>query len=288
MKQAYRLLKLIISISFYLWDRILKLIKRMIGQACQGTCVVLLYHIVTQKQLERFSQQMDDLISLATPVSVDITTQLEKDIHHVAVTFDDGYSCTIENIVPQLLKRKIPFTIFIPTGYLGKFPTWSCYFSKNCTQANIITVKQLEKIKDHELISFGSHSMSHQNFLHLNKYQVWEELLQSKRSLEEILQNQVRLFSFPYGEYNETLIGLTKQAGYKRVFTIEPVLAFTKLEEYVTGRIEVTPTDWRLEFKLKALGAYRWLPMATTLKNMIGNGINKFSGLINIKMSSKS
>ncbi len=35
------------------------------------------------------------------------------------------------------------------------------------------------------------------------------------------------------------------------------------------GRVRVDPTDWPLEFHLKLMGAYRWLPMAIALKRRL-------------------
>jgi glycosyltransferase involved in cell wall biosynthesis len=55
------------------------------------------------------------------------------------------------------------------------------------------------------------------------------------------------------------VIRWSKEAGYQRVFTVEPVTAFSEPSEYVTGRVPVDPTDWPIEFRLKMLGAYRWL-----------------------------
>jgi hypothetical protein len=43
-------------------------------------------------------------------------------------------------------------------------------------------------------------------------------------------------------------------------------------DEFVTGRIDVQPTDWQIEFRLKVLGAYRWLPHAFAVKRALLNG----------------
>lgn len=78
-------------------------------------------------------------------------------------------------------------------------------------------------------------------------------------ALEEILGEPVRLFSFPHGKCNRDSIRLAKEAGYDRVFTIEPVFAFAEPQEFVTGRVSVSLDDWPWEFRLKVLGAYRWM-----------------------------
>jgi hypothetical protein len=84
-----------------------------------------------------------------------------------------------------------------------------------------------------------------------------------------VLNIDVSLFSFPYGSFNSTLVQLCRDAGYARVFTTLPFLAFGKLEEFVSGRVTVEPTDWPIEFRLKILGSYRWLPLAITLKRQM-------------------
>jgi hypothetical protein len=38
---------------------------------------------------------------------------------------------------------------------------------------------------------------------------------------------------------------------------------------HVVGRIEVSPTDWPLEFRLKIRGAYQWLPLAMSAKRKV-------------------
>jgi hypothetical protein len=77
------------------------------------------------------------------------------------------------------------------------------------------------------------------------------------------------MFSFPHGEYNQTHVQLARQAGYERIFTIMPLLAFSEPQEFVTGRVWTAPTDWRLEFRLKMMGAYCWLPFVFSLKRKI-------------------
>ena len=83
------------------------------------------------------------------------------------------------------------------------------------------------------------------------------------------MSREIRLFSFPYGAENDRLVDLCREAGYERVFTILPRLALLDPQEYVTGRVVVDPTDWPLEFRLKLLGAYRWLPRAFAWKRKL-------------------
>jgi hypothetical protein len=62
---------------------------------------------------------------------------------------------------------------------------------------------------------------------------------------------------------------LCREAGYQRVFSIEPTMTVSNSPEYVTGRVIADPTDWDCEFRLKVLGAYRWLPMVCRMNRKI-------------------
>ena len=112
------------------------------------------------------------------------------------------------------------------------------------------------------LVAIGSHSLTHAHLTRLKTADAAYELIESRRLLEEQLQRPIRLFSFPYGACNDELIRLCREAGYERIFTTLPESALSEPDEFVTGRVRVDPTDSRLEFRLKLIGAYRWLPAA--------------------------
>jgi hypothetical protein len=96
-----------------------------------------------------------------------------------------------------------------------------------------------------------------------------QELYQSRMKLEALLNRQVTLFSFPFGDFNLKLIQWCREAGYKRVFTGLPIAALHEPASFAMGRVPVNPSDSLLEFRLKVLGAYRWLPYAFVLKRRI-------------------
>jgi peptidoglycan/xylan/chitin deacetylase (PgdA/CDA1 family) len=95
------------------------------------------------------------------------------------------------------------------------------------------------------------------------------ELFDSRNKLRTLLNRDITLFSFPYGATSQRLVDLCREAGYERVFTIIPTLALSDPCEFITGRIAVDPTDWPVEFRLKLLGAYQWLPKIFKLKGRL-------------------
>jgi peptidoglycan/xylan/chitin deacetylase (PgdA/CDA1 family) len=211
---------------------------------------------------------MDELIRWAKPVRADTRDSLQVGVHHVAITFDDAFQSVAENAIPELIQRGIPSTIFVPTGNLGQHPEWDIEIDHPDRHEIVMTADQLRDLPS-ELVSIGSHTVMHPRLTHIEENDARRELSVSRHKLESILGRDIKVLSFPHGAYNEELVDLSRQAGYDRVFTIDPTLAFSNPGEYVTGRVQVNTTDWLLEFRLKAAGAYRWHPFVSALKRKL-------------------
>jgi peptidoglycan/xylan/chitin deacetylase (PgdA/CDA1 family) len=253
-----RLIKLFISLLVRAWDLARTGALRLFGHQPRPSCVVIYYHAISAAQRARFAHQMDLLVRLAKPVPAELLALPSSGARYCAVTFDDGFLSVLENALPELARRNIPATFFVPTGCLGGPPAW-VQAASPARQERVLSAEQLAGLKDHRLLAIGSHSISHPNFLKLDAAQARRELEQSKAQLEDILSRKVALFSFPHGECDARTIALARAAGYDRVFTINPCNALTGPDNFVQGRVLVDPADWPLEFRLKVQGAYRWL-----------------------------
>ncbi|MCD6321398.1 MAG: polysaccharide deacetylase family protein [Clostridiales bacterium] len=262
---------IILMISTIVWgiDSLGKAIYSVFSKNIPGRCVVLYYHDVTNDQHTRFFHQMEDIARLAKPISVNTNNSLDPGKYHVAVTFDDGFQSIDKKALPELAHRHIPCTIFVPTGHIGKKPAWLKNKNRDGIRHNVMDADMLRKISENDLFSIGSHCISHSSLTSMSYDDAKKEIYESKKCLENILNEKIKTISFPHGAYNHIHVELAREAGYKRVFTITPSLAFVTSDEYITGRVKTDPTDWVIEFRLKLFGAYRWLPAAYRLKKAI-------------------
>ena len=119
------------------------------------------------------------------------------------------------------------------------------------------------------LVTIGSHGATHEKLTLLSEPEARREIEHSRRQLEAVLGRRVTLFSYPYGAFSEHLNVCCREAGYERIFTNLPVAALGDPHEFVTGRVEVKPTDSLVELRLKIGGAYRWLPTAFAIKRAL-------------------
>ena len=261
-----RIIKLLVAIVFWVLETLWTLGRT---KNMPGVCVVLMYHDVMEAQLHRFIRQMEKAAKLTIPVATDKIRDFTRGKRYCAVTFDDGFSSTIDIVRPVLTGMSIPATFFIPTAYLGKEASWITDTNRRCNVGLVVTADELKRLGESRYVSIGSHGVNHIRLTKVEDDDAWKELAKSKKILESITGRKVEAHSFPFGEYNTTHVAMARNACYDRVFTVDPTVASGAGDKFVIGRVEVDPADWQLEFTLKLMGAYRWQPYASRLKKLL-------------------
>ncbi len=266
-REKRRCVKLLISLFVYASDWSRRQLFRLIGRKPDASCVILYYHSVPEKYRNAFARQMDVVVRLTQPISIDHFPNLLLGTRYSAITFDDGFENVIDYAIPELQRRNIPATIFLTKGYLGEYANWWPESSSE-RRDRIAPIEKWRQLPS-GIVDFGSHTLTHPHLSELGEAHARRELLDSRLMLQELLDRKIISFSFPYGDYNEKLLDWCRDAGYKRVFTSMPCNAFRKEDEFPSGRVKAEPTDWPLEFRLKLMGAYRWLPYAIKWKQRL-------------------
>ncbi len=244
------------------------LLRAIIGIQPSPICVVLCYHSVSKADAALFAKQMDTVLRYSIPIPADNTQPLLPGKRYCAVTIDDGFVSANENAIPQLIERNIPVTIFISPDLLETTPEWITFDGDELGDEKVVSAG-VAKSWPSNLVTVGSHTLTHPWLPGSREEDARVEITESRVRLSEALGLEARLFSFPYGANNERLIQMCREAGYQRVFTSLPTVAFSDVNEFVTGRVNAEPTDWPIEFRLKLLGAYRWLPKVFAIKRML-------------------
>ena len=258
-----RSLKLLISAVVYLVT-----IPSCRRRKAAGQCMILYYHAVTTAQIPSFSRQMNELKRRATVISATAPKLTRPGNRTVAVTFDDGFRSFRDHALPVLTAAGIPSVVFVPSGNLGHPPAWEMKSGLDDAAEVIMRADELRMLP-HELVSVGSHSVTHPRLPEIEAPVALWELADSKAALAAITGRSVELFSFPYGRWSPDLVERGRELGYRRMFTSEPVPLRGGEDSFLVGRVAVGPDDWPVEFRLKVLGAYRWVPAASRLKQRL-------------------
>jgi peptidoglycan/xylan/chitin deacetylase (PgdA/CDA1 family) len=138
----------------------------------------------------------------------------------IVVTMDDGWKSVYTYIYPIAKKYNIPVTLFI--------------YPQTISQGkNAMTWDQLKELKNTGLFDIQGHTYWHPNFKQEKKKRsdasydkfVKEQLVASKRVLEEKLGTKITLLAWPFGIYNPYLEQAAASAGYDMSFTIDALPA---------------------------------------------------------------
>jgi peptidoglycan/xylan/chitin deacetylase (PgdA/CDA1 family) len=262
----FRLLKLSVSMVLFLGDAIARRWSKLAQRPLPGTCVFLTFHTITEGARADFARQIAMLGRLARVLPGVRKPELEKGVHHVVVTFDDAFQSFFRNALPVLAEAKVPVLLFVPTGYMGRKSAWFDYGGENPVGEEVVSAEELEGWVRDYAIEIGSHTVSHPNLAQISEEEVRAELRDSRKKLESLCRRKVNSVSFPYGSGGGREAGLAAEAGYDFCFGVLPETLAGSIHPGLIGRVSVQPADWDIEFKLKVLGAYRWLSRASAWK----------------------
>jgi len=166
-----------------------------------------------------FTEQMDYLQSngYTTITSKDLADALEGKgtlpDKPVMITFDDGYLDNYTNALPILHERNMKAIIFIITDYVGLFP-------------NYVTWDQMRDMQK-KGIEFGSHTLSHVELTKVPPKDAEKQLKDSSLALAYHTGKAPIALAYPCGRFNDEVLTLVKNAGYRLGFTVE--LGFDRL-----------------------------------------------------------
>lgn len=190
-----------------------------------SSAVVLMYHRFgnskypsTNIRIEQFEQHLkyiQDNGFTVWPLSKIVRYILEaKKLPDktLAISIDDGYITTYTNAYPRLKAMKFPFTVFISTSAI------------DTKSKNYISWKQMREMSLNGA-EFANHSLMHDYLLPRKsetkdswKKRVTKEVEGAQKRLHEELgpfvNEKPKLFSYPFGEYNNELRDLLKELGY--------------------------------------------------------------------------
>lgn len=234
--------------------------------------IILTYHNITDANKNRFIKQIKYLRNKFIIVPLDYSSANDICTKYVSITFDDGFSQMARNAIPYLSKYNIPFTIFIPAGYIGKTSSWLSN-KKHPTMDVIMSKEEIAYVcKKLNNVTIGSHGYFHKYLTGISKTSLKIELEESKKYLEKITGKEIGYYAAPYGNICIEKVNNAIEAGYKRVYINTPYVDKNIKDKYIYGRINIDPNNWKLEFIMKTHGAYNWYhKYANKIKKISGN-----------------
>lgn len=125
------------------------------------------------------------------------------------------------------------------SAYLEKIRTWSQSSMPGDSPYKVMSPEQYAMLSKHELFTIGAHTQTH-IALGFHDYETQKKEIAGNRSdLENVINKNVDLLAYPYGNYNHITQNISAECGFKAAFTTEPQPIANFKEPYRSGRFKV-------------------------------------------------
>src|SRR5579862_1479966 len=136
----------------------------------------------------------------------------------IVITFDDGYRNVFDHATDVLKQHGFHAIQFIISDLIGGRNEWMV--GKGDVPEPLMDQHQIREwlAEGHQI---GSHSATHAKLRRMQLAQAREEIMGSKKRLEDMFGIPINHFSYPFGEYNEAVRDLVVEAGYQMACTMK-------------------------------------------------------------------
>lgn len=142
------------------------------------------------------------------------------------LTFDDGYRDILTSALPDLCVQRIPFTVFLTTGWVGSTPRY-------------LQPEDLARIAEEAgpLVTWGAHGMTHRRLTDLPPAEAEAEIIQSRQIIEQWLRQPALWFAYPDGAFSPELRRKLQALGFEGACATGRKLNWPPWDQFALQRI---------------------------------------------------
>lgn len=225
----------------------------------------LCYHSIADEGMRyltisaaRFERQLDQLASrgLDTGNLDALVGAVEGRLRRPTafLTFDDGFRDNYTTMLPILRERgQAAFVFVIPPLVDGGSPlAWPEVAAAQRLHPETMLSVTWSMVEEMAAagIQIGSHTMTHPHLPTLESDELRDELLDSRRRIEERL-GSCRTIAFPFGEWSPAVVRASAECGYDYAFTLPTFTGQKNADRLTIPRINVDYRDGTRQFQMK-------------------------------------
>ena len=182
------------------------------------------------------------VVPVAQTVSLDGSRpQASSERILVALSFDDAHLDNYTTVYPLLKQLQLPATFFVPSGLISR--------TNGMTRSMVREVAR-------DGITIGAHSVTHRRLTTLSQHEVEAELHDCKAALEDLTGMECAELAYPYGLYNEAIIGIAESAGYTCAFGAS--LRERPQARFALPRATIPNTHSHWSYRMALQDVYMW------------------------------
>ena len=136
----------------------------------------------------------------------------------ISLTFDDGFRNVFDNALEPLARHGFRALQFLVVNSIGKLNEWDLRDGE-APEPLMDAAQVRDWLTAGHFI--GSHSLTHARLTRLTGRDAREEIIASKKKLEDTFGVPVEHFCYPYGDFSPAMRDLVAEAGYRTACTTQ-------------------------------------------------------------------
>jgi peptidoglycan/xylan/chitin deacetylase (PgdA/CDA1 family) len=136
----------------------------------------------------------------------------------IAITFDDGFVTNLEVAVPAMREFGARAINYLVADRIGKSSDWETAEGGEARPL-MDDAQVLDWLAAGNWI--GAHTCTHPRLSNIPRDRAREEIFSSKKKLEDRFGQPIEHFAYPFGDYDDVVVELVREAGFKTACTMD-------------------------------------------------------------------
>jgi peptidoglycan/xylan/chitin deacetylase (PgdA/CDA1 family) len=132
--------------------------------------------------------------------------------------------------------RPLPFDL--QQQYLQQIRTWANVPESTRPAYRMMNTAELKQMAVNPLFTIGVHTVTHPALAHQSIVYQKTELLENRKFLAELTNQEVKLLAYPYGNYSRDTMTIVSDAQFNAAFTTEEKTIKSGSARYSLGRFQ--------------------------------------------------
>lgn len=155
----------------------------------------------------------------------------------VVFTFDDALLGVYRYALPALRDCGWNATVFAVSQRLGQEADWA-----PCHRHHVMNHQQLAELHAQGW-EVGAHTLTHPYLTRLPPKAAQREIARCREELQQLTGAEVLSFCYPYGDFNEQVVRMVQEAGYRIACTVRKGLVRPQDDPLILPRVPIAYSD---------------------------------------------
>ena len=136
----------------------------------------------------------------------------------LAITFDDGFVSNLQGAVPVMREFGCRAINYLVADRIGKTSDWEA-----AEGGEARPLMDESQIRDWMAAGnwIGAHTCTHPRLSRISRERAREEIVSGKKKLEDRFGVPMEHFAYPFGDYDEGVVDVVREAGFKTACTMD-------------------------------------------------------------------